>query len=185
MQRTVEKLDVNQSEHAGFVYDLAMACQDELLDDYQDDIILLISQMERDLKAGNIIGFLCRVDGEKCGLIWVQKAPRDIGELHAAMLPKFRKSMAGHAMYFLKTFIPFCFDRLKLRKLRAMIPVYLKRPERLLRRYGFQKAGLHREETMKDGRPESVVELYLLRNQYKGLQYGKIKKQQLQTARTA
>ncbi|HEY9747002.1 MAG TPA: GNAT family protein [Oculatellaceae cyanobacterium] len=162
--RSVEKLDINNKEHAGFLFDLAMACKDELIDDYENDIILMVDKMQRGIASGSIKAFLCSVKGEKCGAMWVEICPREIGEIHAAMLPKFR-DFSGHAIAFLKLFIPFCFNTLKLRKLRAMVPTYLSRPERLLRAYGFRKVGLHKAETLRNGKPESVVELCLLKNQ--------------------
>jgi hypothetical protein len=172
--RTIEPLDINNQDHAGFLFDLAMACQDELIDDYDNDIILLVDKMHRAIHKGRIKAFLCKVQGENAGVMWVELCPREIGEIHAALLPKFR-NFSGHAMAFLKKFIPFCFETLKLRKLRAMVPTYLNRPERLLRAYGFRKVGLHKAETIRNGRPENVVELCLIKGYPRAL--SRLKKQ--------
>jgi hypothetical protein len=168
VDRTVEVLDVAKPEHAGFMFDLAMACKDQLLDDYSNDIIVLIEEMGAALAAKQTTAFICKVDATPCAMVWVNHTPRDIGEITAAMMPEFRKGLGAHAYYFLSMFVPYCFDSLNIRKLRALIPITNNRPEKLLRKYGFRKVGLHQEETVKNGIPQTVVELSMTRNQYKG-----------------
>lgn len=183
--RSIELLNINSPEHAGFVFDLLMACKDTLLDDYENDIIMVIKKTEDELKSKAAVAFLCRVNGQPCGLIWVSNTPKEIGEIHAAMMPVFRGGLGKHALYFLKEFIPFCFNTLKYRKLRAMIPIYNRPAERMLRFYGFKKAGLHHEETLKNGKPITIVELSLTKNQFRGLQNDQQQQKQNRTAKSA
>jgi RimJ/RimL family protein N-acetyltransferase len=170
--RTVELLNINKPEHAAFMFDLAMACKDQLLDDYNNDIIVMVEDMSAALNEKRIIAFLCYVNEKPCGMIWVENMPREIGEINAAMMPEYRAGLGKHAYYFLRMFVPFCFESLNLRKLRAMISIQNKKPEKLLRHYGFKKVGLHPEESMRDGKPVTMVELFMTQNQYKGRKYG-------------
>lgn len=163
--RSAELLDLNDQEHAEFLYELLTTCKDDFLDDYEQDILKVINDYAKSLH-GESVAFLCSVNGEKAGIIGVTPNARQVGELLAAMMPKYRDGLGRNAYFFLDGFIEFCFHTLEYRKLRALNPIDNQKPEKLLRRYGFRKAGLHPEETMKNGKPVLMVELYMTKNLY-------------------
>lgn len=170
MDRTVERLDVNIPEHAGFVYDLGLVCKDDLLDDYSNDIILVIADSQCRIANGTTQAFLCRVDGQMAGIVWVDLDPKGIGYIHAGLMPEFRKGFT--ALHFLRLFIGFCFETLSLRKLEMYLPPRNYRAEKLVRRLGFKKEGFRKEATLIDGKPQHHVVLALTKNKYEGKQDG-------------
>jgi hypothetical protein len=164
--RTVEKLNLLNPEHSAFAYDLAMACQNEFIDDYNPDIILLLEEFSHRLKEGDTKAFLCKVDGQKAGIIWVEIDRYEIGFLRGGMMPAYRNGF--HIWWFFKEFIEYCFQGLKLRKLQADVPVWNRRIEKLVRLIGFKKEGIIFEASMKNGVPENHVYFGLTRNRYEG-----------------
>lgn len=168
MARSVELLDVNKRDHAMFLYDLLVACKDEFLDDYENDIIAVIDEYHKRLEHQGATAFLCLVNGQKAGIIGVSDNGKHVGELLAALHPQFRDGLGRHAYRFMEAFVSFCFDSLDYRKLRTLNFISNQRVEKLLRHYGFRKAGLHYAETMKDGKPATMVELYMTKSLYEG-----------------
>lgn len=168
--RTVEKLDIANPEHSGFMYDLGTTCKDSFLNDHQNDIILMMNHYEQRIKDGSTVAFLCKEDGENVGIVWVEIDIYQIGRLRAGMMPEHRRGMT--AAHFLKDFIAFCFKTLNLRKLDAEIEIDHKNrgsraAEKLLRRFGFEKEGLLKEALIRDGKPRNTVLLALLRSKYR------------------
>jgi hypothetical protein len=176
--KTVETLNLLKPEHSMFMHDLAMVCKDDFLNDYDNDIILIINEYERQIKKGQTKAFLVRINGEKAGIIWVEMM-YGVGRLRAGLLPKYRQGVRSYNL--LKDFARYCFDSLKLRKLDAelVLPNDSKKTsagERLLRHLGFKKEGLLKEALLRNGEPHNTILLGLTRNQYKGLIDVKIKK---------
>lgn len=183
MDRTVEPLNIGIPEHAGFMYDLALLCKDDFLNDYENDIILVMNEYERRLADGSVVAFLAKQNGENAGIIWVELDRYKVGRLRAGMMPKYRK---GHtAMHFFKQFISFCFESLNIRKLDAEITMGEKfkdidgkvryktvrtalAAEALLRRFGFKKEGQIKEALLINGKPRDTLLFGFTRNQYKG-----------------
>jgi len=152
------------------MFDLGMACKDDLLDDYDNDIILIIEEYQRATEKGIAKMFLCKQDGENAGIVWVDLDTKGIGYLHAGLMPKFRKGFT--ALYFIRLFVQYCFETLKLRSVEAHFPTTNKRAETLVRRIGFRKYGLKPHGTTINGKPISHVLLALTQFQYKGLKNG-------------
>jgi len=171
--RTVERLDINNPEHAGFMFDLGNACQDDFLNDHQSDIILLMNEYDRRIRDGSVVAFLCKQDGADIGIVWVEMDGFGVGRVRAGMMPEYRSGFT--AAHFLRKFVDFCFRTLSLRKLDAEIVLYdkmnrgSKAAETLLRRFGFKKEGFLRESLMKGGRPRDTILLGLTRNRFEGL----------------
>lgn len=168
--RTVERLNIDNPRHAGFMYDLGMACKDQFLDDYDNDIIALIDEYDKRIKSGETIAFLASVDGEEAGIIWVEIDRYNIGYVHIGLMPKFRGGPTAYNIT--KLFITFCFKSLKVRSLESHIPTFNRVTEKLLRRLGFVKYGLKPEATLVNGVPEKHVLLALTRNKYEELNNG-------------
>jgi hypothetical protein len=174
-----EFADMDNPVHAGLVCRLCQASRDILLDDFNSDVILFIQDMQRELSAQNATGWVCKVDGEPAGILWVSVDTRGIGEMFGGCLPEYRKGLARHTASFSRAFLDYCFhpDGLNLRKVRAETPVYNHKAEKLLKGLGFRKEGLLQAETLRNGKPENHVRLRLLREEWEN---GKEKKQQLQ-----
>jgi hypothetical protein len=173
--RSVEQLDISRKEHAEFMYDLGLICQDDFLDDHQNDMILIMNEYDRAIRGGSVVAFLCKQDGLNAGIVWVEKNLYGVGRVRAGLLPQYRQGFT--AAHFLKMFVDFCFKTLNLRKLDAEIVLYGKEKrgsaaaEKLLRRFGFAKEGLIREALLKGGKPRDTVLLGLTRNRYEGLKH--------------
>jgi len=170
VDRTVENLDVSIPEHAEFMFDLAMACKEDMFDDYDTDIIQIIDDYKRALDRGIAKMFLCRVEGEKAGIVWVDLDTKGIGYLHAGLLPEFRTGFT--ALYFFRRFIEYCFETLNLRSLEMGIPTRNRKAEAIVRRIGFKKYGIKPAATTVNGQPIPLVLLAFTRDQYKGRKNG-------------
>jgi RimJ/RimL family protein N-acetyltransferase len=181
--RSVEKFDILNPEHAGFMYDLAMACREDFMNDHDNDILLIMSEYERQLKAGTVVAFLALQDEKPAGIIWVELDRFNTGRLRAGLMPQYRQGYT--AMHFFRQFIDFCFEHLDVRKLDAEIVMGEKfrdadgriryrqirtalAAEKLLRRFGFKKEGQPKEALMIDGKPRDTLLFGFTRNQYKG-----------------
>ncbi len=164
--RTVELLDLSVKDHREFMYDLGMTCKDDFLDDYDNDIILLMNHYGKEIEGGGTKAFLCLDDGQKAGIIWVDIDTKGIGYIHAALMPEYRKGF--NALHFLRQFVAFCFEHTDLRKIEAHLPTRNRRAEKLIIRIGFTKEGLRKAATMKNGKPENHVLLAITRDQYEG-----------------
>ena len=171
--RTVEKLDITRKEHAEFMYDLGLACKDDFLNDHQNDMILMMNEYDRAIRAGSVVAFLCKQEAENIGIVWVEKDLYGVGRVRAGLMPAHRQGFT--AAHFLKKFVDFCFRTLDLRKLDAEIVLCGKEgrtslaAEALLRRFGFRKEGLLRESLLKGGRPRDTLLLGLTRKTYEAL----------------
>lgn len=187
---SVELIDLSQPDHAQFMYDLALACKDDFLNDVDNDIILMINHYERAINNGNVVAFIAKVEGANAGIVWVEKDGYGTGRIRAGLLPSYRRWQT--AQYFLRLFIDYCFNSLDFRKLDAEIifgeklpngryapmPRGVRAAEKLLRRFGFKKQGINEEALMINGRARDSLLLALTRNRYKGLTH--VKKQQKQ-----
>lgn len=181
--RTVEKFNIADPEHSGFMFDLAMVCKEDFLNDRDSDIILVMNEYERRLKNGSVVAFLAKENDEKAGIIWVELGYYGVGRLRAGLMPKFRKGFT--ALHFFRQFIDFCFENLNVRKLDAEITMGERVPgkgkmhykrsrtalaaEALIRRFGFKKEGQIREALMINGKPRDTLLFGFTRNQYKGM----------------
>lgn len=175
--KTVERLNIDNPEHAGFMYDLAVECKDDFLNDHDSDIILMMNEYQRRIKSETVFAFIAKDGDRKEGIVWVDVDNYGVGRIRAGLTNSSRK---GHtAMYFLRLFIAFCFDRLDLRKLDAEIVLYGREnkssqaAEKLLRRFGFKKEGLIKEALLKDGTPRDTLLFGLTQNRYRGLRHVK------------
>lgn len=174
---TFQFADMNNPEHAALVCRLCQASRDILLDDYNNDVILFIQDMQRELSRQDAKGWICKVNGVPAGVLWVSVDSRQIGELFGGCLPEFRQGLAKNVARFSIDFVDWCFNQqqgLGLRKLRAETPVYNHQAEKLLKHLGFRKEGLLLAETMRNGKPENHVRLRLLREEWEN---GKKEKQ--------
>lgn len=170
--KTIQTLNLLNPEHALFMHDLAQSCKEDFLNDYENDIILLINEYERRIKNGSTKAFLVKIDGSQAGIIWVDIDIYEVGRIRAGLLPQFRQGV--RSLRILKDFVRYCFDSLKLRKLDAEIILPLDKQltasaERLLRHIGFKKEGLIKEALLKNGVAHHSVLLGLTKNQFEGL----------------
>jgi RimJ/RimL family protein N-acetyltransferase len=171
MTNTVELLDVSRADHSGFVYDLAMACKEELLNDFESDIIVFINQAQRKIASGYVHAFMCKVDGEAVGSIWVERDDYGIGYVRFGVLPEARN--AFKAKWFLAQFLGYCFGALSLRKVVSLFEPAQRPMEKLLRDLGFRKEGFFRAELMRHGEPVDIVRLGLLKETYDTMEHDK------------
>lgn len=187
MARTVERFDIKNPEHAGFMYDLAMACKDDFMNDYDNDILLIMNEYERAIDAGNVVAFLAMVNGEKAGIIWVDKLLYGVGRVRAGLMPSFRNGFT--ALGLMHQFIDFCFKELDLRKLDAEISFKWKptgdelfdrkraknaeAAEKIFRRVGFRKEGLIREAFTVNGEPQDTLLFGLTRTYWQKQKQGR------------
>lgn len=159
-------IDLSNSEHGAFVYDVMKACEKELLDDFDNDIILLIEELEALIRIGDSKGFIVLYDGNPIGIIHMSIDRYQIGCLHGGMLPEYANGLGRKAYKSVKKFIQFAFENFKIRKIKAEIPTYNRKAERILLGMGFKKEGLFLEQTIRNGKPENVVSLQLLKSAY-------------------
>lgn len=146
------------------MYDLAVECQDDFLNDHENDIVAMLHEYSEGIKTGDVVAFLISLGGVKAGVIWVEIDRYGVGNLHAGLMPEFRKGFTAYKC--LREFVGFCFRKLDLRSLEAHIPTHNKVTEKLLRRFGFRKFGLRPEAILVNGEPEAFVLLYLTRGQF-------------------
>lgn len=171
--KTVVKLNIDNPEHAGFMFDLAFACQDDFLNDVDNDIILMMNEYQRGIKEGRVHAFIAQEEGRNLGIVWIEVDRYGVGRLRAGMMPDERKGT--RAFYFLHQFIDHCFNTLKIRKLDAEFALYdpdnrsAKAAEKLLRRFGFKKEGHIKQALSKGGVLKDTILLGLTRDRYKGL----------------
>lgn len=155
---SAELINLDNADHAGFIYDLINECRAEFLSDFEDDELLVIAEYRDRIKNGQTVGFLGKVDGQPIGAIWVDIDRYKIGNMYAGAIPQYRGGIAAYR--FLKQFIEFCFESMDLRKLEAKI-LFRGRtkntPERLVRKLGFKKQGMDWDSTLING--ESVDHL--------------------------
>jgi RimJ/RimL family protein N-acetyltransferase len=157
-------LNPSNSEHMAFMFDLATACKEDFLDDFNQDEILLLHQYADCIKSGQTTAFIAKADGKNAGIIWVDVTPTKIGYLHVGLLPEFRKGF--NALGLIRDFMTFCFNTLELRKLEASIPTKNITIEKLLRRLGFTKEGVQMEATVVNGESENHVLLAMTKKRY-------------------
>lgn len=170
MVRTVEKLNIDYPEHAGFMYDLALECKDDFLNDVDTDIIVLINAYNERIHDGSTVAFLCQEDGQNAGIIWVDVDRFGVGYMHAGLMPAFRKGFT--ALHFARLFVDFCFNSLGLNAVEAQLPTHNRTAEALMRRIGFRKYGLRPFAMMVNGRPERHVLFSMTKETWEGLNDG-------------
>ena len=171
--RNVVKLDIDNPEHAHFMHDLAVECKDEFISDYDPELPAIMNAYNRAIHAGDTVAFLCKVNGQNAGIIWVDIDRYKIGYLHAGLMPEFRKGW--NALAFLREFVGFCFSTLRLESVEAHLPKYNKPAEKLVRRLGFEKYGLRPYSQRVNGQSQSHVLLALTRQSYEA-KYGQRRK---------
>ena len=170
MARTVEKLDIDNPEHATFMYDLAVACQDDFLNDADTDIIILMHEYNQAIKDGNTVAFLCQENGENAGIIWADIDRHAVGYMHAGLMPQYRQGFT--ALHFARLFVDFCFRQLELNSLEAQLPTHNRVAEVLMRRIGFRKYGLRPFAMKVNGRPEKHVLFAMTKDNWEALKNG-------------
>lgn len=168
--QTVEVLNLSNRDHAGFMYDLATVCQKDFLNDYDNDVILLMNEYERAIDDGSCKAFLAKVEDQPAGIIWTEIDRYGVGRVRAGLMPEFRR---GHIAYsFMRQFIDYCFNVLSLRKLDAELTLWRDRnrssmaAEKILRRIGFRKQGLIEDALLIGGKPYDTLLFGLTKKRY-------------------
>ena len=106
---------------------------------------------------------------ELCGVIFLENFTGNAENLYGAevsicMKPKYRGKIA---LYTAKIFQKYCFDVLKITKLKALIYPQNKPVKRLLNQCGFKKEAVLISETVKNSKPQNI-EIYSVFNNSKG-----------------
>lgn len=168
--RSAEPLDFSNTLHRAILFDLASCNQNHLLNDYDNDIILILAAYEQDVAAGRAHAFIVWVDNQPAGCFWLETDHYQTGRVRGALLPEWRH--IKNLIYFLKGLVQYGFDSLGLRKLDAEITLYSKHDrgsaatEKVLKRIGFQKVGIIREALVVNGKPKDTVLLDYLKRDY-------------------
>ncbi len=169
----VELLDIDNPDHAGFFFDLGEACKADFLNDYDNDIILMMNQYKRRIEDGSVKAFVAKSQGQKVGIIWCELGDYGDGRVRAGLLPRYR-CRGRLAWNIMKMFVDYCFNTLDLRKLDATIELYYRNAnkssyaaEKILRKLTFTKEGILRQAITRDGKPKDMILFGLLRDEYK------------------
>lgn len=102
-------------------------------------------------------------DEEVAGFVYLENFTGDSNCFHGAEVTTcFDKKFWGSFTYYTAlTFFNYCFKTLGLKKIKAMIYPENFRVINLLKRCGFEKEGLLKSETIRNGRPQDI-EVYSL-----------------------
>ncbi len=105
-------------------------------------------------------------DGKVSGFVFLDNIIGDSSRLHSAELTTcFHKEFWGsYTKYCAKLFLNHCFNRLKFKKIKALIYPQNFRVKTLLKASGFQKEGYLKSETLKDNKLQDI-EIYSVLNQ--------------------
>jgi hypothetical protein len=151
------------------VFDLAIENRNHLLNDYDNDIVIIIGGYERLDAAGALHGFVAYDYEQPVGVFWIE-VDRGVGRIRGALFDEFRT--LWNAVYFLKRMTVYAFEELNIRKLDAEFPLYSKKDknyavaEQILKRIGFKKRAILPENMMIDGKPKDTILLDYLRKDY-------------------
>lgn len=168
--RSVEPVDFQNKAHRALIFDLALSNKEHLLNDYDNDIVVVIAGLEQRALSGWLHGFVAMVDHKMAGCFWVETDQYETGRVRAGLLPEYRNAWNG--LYFLKWIVAYGFEILGLRKLDSEFPLYSKRDkeaaaaEKILKRIGFKKRTILPEALMVDGHPKDTILLDFLRRNY-------------------
>ncbi len=168
--RDVLPLDFSNRNHRAILFDLAVANQQHLLNDVDNDIPLIIYGYEQRQAAGEVFAFIAVVDDQPAGCFWIEVDRYGIGRLRGALLPEYRDAWNG--AFFLRLAVQYAFEGVGIRKLECELALYPKldresaTAERLLKRIGFNKRAILPESLMIGGRPKDTILLDYLKRDY-------------------
>jgi len=168
--RSVEALDFSNREHRALIFDLALCNQQHLLNDYDNDIVLIINYYQREADAGFLRAFIALIDNQPAGCFWVEMDRYETGRIRGALFPQYRNAWNG--AFFMRFLVDYGFNILELRKLDAELALYSRKDrgsaaaERLLKRIGFKKRAILPEALMIDGSPKDTILLDFLKRDY-------------------
>jgi RimJ/RimL family protein N-acetyltransferase len=168
--RSVEPLDFGNRDHRALLFDLAWNDREHLLNDHVNDVILIISEYERQQAAGTLFAFVTLIDGALAGCTWLETDRYGIGRVHGALLPEYKTAWNG--CWFMRQLVEFAFETLGLRVLDSEFKMYSKHDkqsaayERILKRIGFQKRAILPDRLMVNGQPHKTILLDFLKRDY-------------------
>lgn len=172
--RSIEPVDFSNRNHRALFFDLALANQHHLLNDYDNDIVLIINGFERRQEIGELSAFIAMVDGLEVGCFWIEIDRYGVGRVRGALFSEYRNAWNG--LFFLKMMVMVGFEVLGLRKLDSELGLYPKQDresaaaERILKRIGFKKRAILPEAMMIGGKPRDTILLDFLKRDYDGKQ---------------
>ena len=159
--RKLRAVNFDDTDDVLFIAECFVRCKDALPDDVVDSIEWQVCSIERNAKNKRTLPYLAIVDDKRAGFIQCIETSTGIGELHAVLLPQYRK--ANNAYYFLRLLVNYLIEELGFYKLKAPVSVTNAKAERLLRFMGFKKEGMLDGEFVKDGKRSNLLLLKLLK----------------------
>ena len=104
-------------------------------------------------------------DGKVSGFVFLDNIIGDSGRLHSAELTTcFHKEFWGdYTKYCANLFLKYCFEKLKFKKIKALVYPQNFRVKTLLKESGFEKEGYLRAETLRNNRLQDI-EIYSVLN---------------------
>lgn len=168
-KRSVEPLDFTKKAHRALLFDLALENQQHLLNDYDNDIVLIIGGYEYRQSVGELHAFIALVDDQPVGCFWIEVA-YGVGRVRGALFNRFKNVWNG--VYFMKWLVRYGFETVGFRKLDHEMMLYSKHDhdsaakERLLKLLGFTKRAILPEALMVNGKPKDTILLDLLKRDY-------------------
>ncbi len=137
-----------------------------------------IKYLEDDYNEDTLAGLICRTnpffwviltsDSSFAGFVYLENITGNRKKLHSAELttcfhPKF---WGVFSKYCAKIFLKKCFDELGLEKIKALVYPQNFRVKTLLKNSGFVKEAELKNETLKNGKPQSIEVYSLFKNYY-------------------
>lgn len=171
MKITLVPYNPDSDEHNKFIWQVACEHKKTLADDTNNDPILVVQKMVRDSVPSLPRHFIVHVDGEKAGYIGALIDIQGVGYMEGASLKRYQRFFPAYRATM--QFADIVFKQLKVRKLKAAIPVWNKPAETVVRAVGFRKEGLQKRELIYNGKETDIVEMalfpdYIIRNRIRG-----------------
>lgn len=148
----------DSAEHNVFMYKLMKQTVKKMCDDSQQDPVLLVQRLTKDVIPSTPRHFIVVVDGVLAGYIGALVDVYGVGYLEAAALREYqgfwqaRKALIQFQEIFFKTLG---------RKLKSYIPIWNRQAEVVARSVGFRKEGIAKKESYYNGVATDMLELAL------------------------
>lgn len=170
-KRIILRHDLNICENTEYlpkIFDLYSRYTENLEDDFSP----LHKSFENFLDFAEKISphiYAVFYENNLCGVIFLENFTGDTENLYSAEVSICikRKYWGKTALYISEIFKKYCFDVLKITKLKALIYPQNKLVKRLLNKCGFKKEAVLISETVKNSKPQNI-EIYSVFNNSKG-----------------
>lgn len=151
--------DGNNPDHGKLLYQIGKESSSVFWDDRHRDPILFINEVSRRTCKENPRHFVVEYNGELSGYLGLIVDVYNIGYVEAAALKKARSFYPARESLLL--FVHYCFEKLKLHKLKCQIPVFNRQAEAVARSIGFRREGISKYELKFNGRYCDLLEMGL------------------------